>query len=107
VPRQVWVSGVDLQTKMGFYLNSTLNFTDRIPLNDANSAYANSYKLLNARIGYRKNFERIGLNIYTAGDNLLNQVYSLGNDINAVGNRFFNTAAPRNWQFGASLSLFL
>lgn len=107
VPRQVWVSGLDLQTKIGFYLNSTLNFTDRIPLNDANSVYANSYKLLNARIGYRKNFERIGLNIYTAGDNLLDEVYSLGNDINAVGNRFFNTAAPRNWQFGASLSLFL
>jgi iron complex outermembrane receptor protein len=107
VPRQVWVSGVDLQTKMGFYLNSTLNFTDRIPLNDANSTYANSYKLLNVRISYRKNFERIGLNIYTAGDNLLNEIYSLGNDINAVGNRYFNTAAPRNWQFGASLSLFL
>lgn len=107
VPRQVWVSGLDLQTKIGVYLNSTFNFTDRMPLNDANTIYANSYKLLNARIGFRKNFKRIGLNIYTAGDNLLNEVYSLGNDINAVGNRFFNSAMPRNWQFGASLSLFL
>ncbi len=107
VPRQVWVSGVDLQTKIGFYFNSTINFTDRIPLNDANNVYANSYKLLNGKLGFRKNFDKIGLNFYLAGDNLLNQVYSLGNDINTAGNRYFNTAAPRNWLFGGSLSLAL
>ena len=107
VPRQVWVSGVDLNTKVGFYLNSTFNFTDRIPLNDANTIFANSYHLLNGKIGFRKKFEQIDFNIYASGDNLLNQVYSLGNDINAAGNRYFNTAAPKNWQFGGSLSLFL
>ena len=57
----MWVSGIDLQTKMGFYVNSTLNFTDRIPLNDANNVYANSYKLLNGRLGFRKNFDKIGI----------------------------------------------
>ncbi len=107
VPRQVWVSGVDLNTKLGFYLNSTVNFTDKIPLNDANAVYANSYFLMNGKVGFRKNFERISLNIYTSGDNLLNQVYSLGNDINAASNRYFNTAPARNWQFGGSLRVYL
>ncbi len=107
VPRQVWVWGLDLQTKIGFYTNATLNFTDRIPLNDANLIYAKSYKLLQAKAGFRRDFGRIGLNIYVAGDNLLNETYSLGNDINAIGSRFYNTAMPRNWQMGASVRLAL
>jgi iron complex outermembrane receptor protein len=44
------------------------------------------------------------LQFYIGGDNLLNQSYSLGNDINAVGNRFFNPAAKRNGYIGFRIS---
>ncbi len=107
VPRNVWVSGFDMTTKPGFYLNSTINFTDRLPVNDANTVYANSYWLLNARVGYQKTFKPLAINLYVGGDNLLNQLYSLGNDLNPVGNRFFNPAPTRNWLFGGNVRVFL
>ena len=107
VPRHVWISGLDITSQPGFYLNSTINFTDRLPVNDANTVYANSYWLLNARVGYQKTFKPLALNIFVAGDNLLDKLYSLGNDLNPVGNRFFNPAPARNWQVGGNVRIFL
>ena len=43
------------------------------------------------------------LDIFIGADNLLNQVYSLGNDINAIGGRYFNAAAGRNYFAGIRL----
>lgn len=88
-----------------FYLNVTANYTDALPLNDANTAYASDYFLLGARVGYRsdpqKNFT---YEIFTGIDNALDKRYSLGNDLNAIGGRYYNTAAPRNFYFGIKLS---
>ena len=40
------------------------------------------------------------INFFVGADNLLNEVYSLGNDINAVGSRYFNPAPERNYYAG-------
>jgi iron complex outermembrane recepter protein len=101
VPGNTWVSGVDMQTRMGIYLHTSLNMVSAIPLNDANDAYADSYQLLQARIGYRKN----KFDFFFSVDNGLNQIYSLGNDINALGRRYYNTAAARNFMFGMKFGL--
>jgi len=37
--------------------------------------------------------------------NILNQKYSLGNDLNAVGGRYYNAAAPRNFYLGFNVKL--
>lgn len=105
-PQNVWITGFDLATKHGAYLNSTLNFTDKIWLNNANTFSANSYWLLAARMGYKIKFNHFGIDLYAGGDNLLNQIYSLGNDFNAVGNRFFNPAASRNLYAGINFLLY-
>jgi iron complex outermembrane recepter protein len=89
----------------GLYLNSTLNFVDKIPLNNANTVYADAYTILAARIGYLLNLKRLSADFYAGGDNLLDQKYSLGNDYNAVGNRFFNPAVTRNFYFGMNLEI--
>ena len=60
----------------------------KIYLNDANSAVAEAYQLLGARLGYRTTLKRkYKINLYAGADNLLDQDYSLGNDINAAANR--------------------
>jgi len=105
VPPHTFILGLDVRSKIGIYINSTFNFTDKIPLNDANSIDAKSYRLLIGKIGYRKTFKKIAIDMYVLGDNLLDETYSLGNDINALGNRFFNAAPPRNWQTGLSIQL--
>jgi len=97
----VVVAGLDITSKSGCYLNVTYNYTDKIALNDANSAYASSYNLLGGRIGYRKEIKKkTGVEIFAGADNLFDTKYSLGNDINAAAGRYYNVAPGRNYYAG-------
>ena len=91
-------TGLDLATKYGWLLNLNYYFSDKIPLNDANSEYAEAYHLLYAKIGFEKTIrEHLRLKLTVAGENLLDEKYSLGNDINAAAGRYYNAAAGRNY----------
>lgn len=106
VPPTVVVSGLDMMLKKGWYANISLNYTDHIPVNDGNTEFARDYKILSARIGKRFNawvFENI--EIFLGGDNLLDQKYSLGNDLNAAGGRYYNAAPGRNFYGGITVPL--
>jgi iron complex outermembrane receptor protein len=106
VPRGVVVSGIDLRVDKNFYLFGQHNYTSKIPLNDANSVYAGAYHLVHLKAGWRKNTPgKPSLNFFAGVDNLLNENYSLGNDLNAFGNRYFNAAPLRNFFGGVKLIL--
>ena len=105
VPKYINVSTLDIKTAIGFYLNANFNYTSSIPLTDANNVFANSYKLLQMKLGYQKTINKTAFNFYAGVDNLLNENYSLGNDLNAVGARYFNAAPKRNWFVGMNISL--
>ena len=80
------------------------NYTSSIPLNDANTTFADAYHLLQAKVSWEKPVgRRLALRLFVGADNLLDQQYSLGNDINAFGGRFFNAAAPRNFYGGMAI----
>lgn len=105
VPGQTILGGIDLDTRNGFYVQGTVNYTSRLPLNDANDQYADAYTLVQGRIGWkmaRKNGHTIDL--FLGIDNALNQAYSLGNDINAFGRRYYNPSATRNYYGGVRFS---
>lgn len=96
-------AGLDLNTKPGLYANISFFYSDRTPLNDANTDYASSYQLTSGRIGWRKAFTaHLSTDLYAGVDNLFDIEYSLGNDINAAGGRYFNTAAGVNYFGGLS-----
>ncbi|MGH2623875.1 MAG: TonB-dependent receptor domain-containing protein, partial [Sphingobacterium sp.] len=101
IPKWIIVSTVSTEFIKRFELNITHNFTSEIPLNDANSFYANKYHLIQAKASW---FHPVGkkhqIQLFLGVDNLLNQKYSLGNDINAMGNRFYNASLPRNFYTG-------
>ncbi len=104
VPRQTVIAGADISTRIGIYCNATYNYSDPVALNDANSAFATSYNLLGARLGFRKIFNRkFKVEIFTGADNLFDTKYSLGNDINAAAGRYFNAAPGRNYFVGIAL----
>jgi iron complex outermembrane receptor protein len=106
VAPNVLVSGIDLSLRKKFYTNITANYVDHTPLNDANTAFANEYFLLGARLGYKtKVHNNNGLEFFAGIDNALNKRYSLGNDLNAAGGRYYNAAAPRNFYAGIKFSL--
>lgn len=99
-------AGLDLFLKKHFYLQLTYFYSDRVALNDANTAYAGSYNLATGRVGYQAMLkQKLHLELYCGADNLFDTKYSLGNDINGFGGRFYNAAAGRNYFAGISLSL--
>ncbi len=105
VPTTV-VTGIDLQFKNKIYVRSTFNFTDRIPLNDANSEFASEYFLTGARIGYTYQAGAyLPIELWLGIDNAFDQKYSLGNDLNAAGGRYYNAAPTRNFYFGLKVSI--
>lgn len=97
----VVVAGLDVASKTGCYINITYNYTDKIALNDADSAYAASYNLLGARLGYKRDFSsKISAEIFAGVENTFDTKYSLGNDINAAAGRYYNAAPGRNYYAG-------
>ncbi len=104
VPANLLVTGIDLLFKKGVYMNITGSYNDRLPLNDANTDFAADYFLLGARIGYTLG-KKVPLELFTGVDNCLDQRYSLGNDLNAAGARYYNAAAGRNYWVGLAVRI--
>jgi iron complex outermembrane receptor protein len=101
VPSSVITILTDLEFNKGFYMNANYYGASSIYMNDANTAKAEPYHLLGSQLGWKKRInEKILLNIYAGADNILDEKYSLGNDINAAANRFYNAAPPRNYYAG-------
>jgi len=95
------VSRIDLRTAPGIYLNFTHQFTDKMPLNDANTVYQDSYNLVNLRFGWAKWIGKAWeIEVFGGVDNLLDESYSLGNDLNPFGGRYYQPAPTRNWYGG-------
>lgn len=105
VPGSTVVSDLLIRLPLRIDVYMMHNYTAAIPLNDANTAFADAYHLLQAKVSWEKFLgDKFALRFFAGADNLLNQQYSLGNDINAFGGRFFNAASPRNFYGGIAVS---
>ncbi len=103
VPKNTIAVLADLQFKKNIYFNSTYYYATKIFLDDANTVAADGYHILGCRVGWKPAIkDKVILNFYVGADNLLNETYSLGNDINAAGGRYYNAAAKRNFYAGVS-----
>lgn len=106
VAPQTIAAGADIRTQPGLFANLTYFYSDRIPLNDANTAYANAYHLIGLKLGHSLHLsEKARLELFVGVQNLLDETYSLGNDINAAGGRYYNVAAGRNYYGGFKIRL--
>lgn len=101
VPQDVVLTSVQVKLPENIYVFVQHNYTGRIALNDGNSLFAAHYNVLQAKAGWQLPIRsRLKMTLYAGADNILNEKYSLGDDLNAVGNRYFNAAAPRNYFAG-------
>lgn len=101
VSPHILVNRLDLRTRAGVYLNLTHQWVDEIPLNDANTVFQDPYHLMNARLGWKNTLGvKWDVEIYGGVDNLLDESYSLGNDLNAFGGRYYQPAPLRNYYGG-------
>lgn len=104
VPKTVLVSSIEVNMPMGLYAFAQHNYTSKISLNDANTASADAYHLGQLKAGWKKP-GTTKLEIYAGIDNLFNADYSLGNDLNAFGSRYFNPSPKRNYYFGIATNI--
>lgn len=93
-----------LRQAHGFYSSISHTFNDEIPLEDDNSVYSDAYQLVQAKMGWSgKILEKLNADLGIGIDNLLDEHYSRGFDINAFGSRYFQPAPERNWFVTLSL----
>lgn len=101
VPKNVIVTGLQLNLPKGVYIFSQHNYTSRLPLTDANTVYAGKYHLIQGKAGIKNiSIGKGSIEVYAGADNILNEKFSLGNDLNAAGNRYFNAAPTRSFYGG-------
>ena len=95
----------DVVTTSKIYSNITYTYTDKMPLNDANTFYAKAYNLMFVKVGMQHTIsKKIQANSFVSWMKSFNENYSLGNDLNADGNRFFNAAAMQTINAGVSIN---
>lgn len=98
VPRHISVTGITINFPYNLYLFGQYNYTAAISLNDANTVYAPEYHLVLLKGGWRYAYgNRLVAELCVGIDNLLQQSYSLGNDLNAAGGRYYNPAPGFNF----------
>jgi iron complex outermembrane receptor protein len=99
------VQTLDFRFAGNVYLNLTHQFTDEIPLNDANTVYQDPFNLVNLRMGFFEQIsKKLDMEIYFGLENLFDVDYSLGNDLNPFGGRFYQPAPSQNVYFGAKFN---
>ncbi|HET8854452.1 MAG TPA: TonB-dependent receptor, partial [Salinimicrobium sp.] len=105
VPDNTITGGIDLMIGSGFKFSAFHQYVGEIPLNDANSIYAEEYRLLNLKTSYSFDlFEGINLKIFGGLNNVLDEKYAASILPNAVG---FGGSDPRYYYPGKPLNYFL
>lgn len=102
VPRTTIITSMYVELPKGLYVYIQYNHTAEIPLDDANTAFASGYNLVQAKAGWNILIKQKTIGFYTGVDNILNEQYSLGNDLNAFAGRYYNAAPLRNFYAGIS-----
>ena len=105
VPDITFSSSAEINILKNYFSNLNFIHVGKVPLNDANAVFAKSYGLLQMKYGWRGKISGKQTELYALVDNLTNIDYSLGNDLNAFGGRFYNPSSKRNLQLGCKVDL--
>ena len=103
VPSYIFNAGIDF-SHFGFYGTINYSAVGRMPINDSNSLYSDSYSLTNLKIGFMSNLKKtLKLNIYLGLNNILDEHYASQILINATS---FNGSPPRYYYPGNPFNYF-
>ncbi len=110
VPDKQLNFGLDVNTKKGFSINMSYRIIGKIPMNDSNTKYSESYSLLDVKANYIfKLFKVLRTELNAGVNNALDEKYSASILPNAVGfgsaqPRYFYPGNPINYYGGFSIS---
>lgn len=112
VPEKQLNFGLDFYTKFGFTLNASYNYTGKIPMNDANTKYTDSFALLNFKTAYAFTIlKNLKTEVNAGVNNALNEKYAASILPNAVGfgglsPRYYYPGNPVNYYGGIAITYF-
>lgn len=89
---------VSVQFAGGFQWQFFHLYSDQLPLDDRNMVFQEARHILGTKIDWNYQLgNQWKINAGLGIENLTDLDYSLGNDLNAFGGRFYQTAPGRNW----------
>jgi iron complex outermembrane receptor protein len=104
VPRHLAITGAEAELAHRIYVFIQYQITSKIPLNDANTVYSKASHLVQIKLTWTTSmFGKFRSSFFAGVDNLLDWKYSLGYDLNAAGERYYNAAPGRNFYGGFSV----
>ncbi|MFY0482093.1 TonB-dependent receptor [Flavobacterium sp. PLA-1-15] len=104
VPANKANAGITFSTRIGLYLSADYQFVDKLPLNDANSVYSDSYKIINLKTGYNfKIFDGLTSKIAFGINNITEENYASMILVNATA---FGNATPRYYYPGLPVNYY-
>jgi iron complex outermembrane recepter protein len=110
VPANKINAGLIFNTRLGIYFNADYQFVDKVPMNDANSAFSDSYTIINLKTGYRfEILQNLTSHISAGINNVTNEKYASLILPNAVANgntapRYYYPGLPVNYYGTISLN---
>jgi len=110
VPANKINAGLIFNTRLGIYFNADYQFVDKVPMNDANSAFSDSYTIINLKTGYRfEILQNLTSHIAAGINNVTNEKYASLILPNAVANgntvpRYYYPGLPVNYYGTISLN---
>ncbi len=104
VANNTFTGGIDLNSRPGIFLHLTYYYSDKMPLDDANTSFAGAYQLVGGRIGYSTSIQKLYMTFFTGVNNAFNAKYSLGDDINAAAGRYYNAAPTASYFVGLTIN---
>jgi iron complex outermembrane receptor protein len=104
VPDKQLNFGLDINTKQGFSLNTSYRIVGRIPMNDSNTKYSDSYSMLDIKTTYFFTILKVLKTELNVGvNNALDEKYAASILPNAVG---FGTVPPRYYYPGNPVNFY-
>lgn len=104
VPKTQFLQQLTADLPAGINLQLSHQFQSELPLDDANTVYADAHHLMRAQLSWEHQWSAaLFSRAYLAVDNLTNRSYSLGYDTNAFGGRYYQPAAMRHAYTGIQL----
>ncbi|WP_375546625.1 TonB-dependent receptor PqqU [Erwinia pyrifoliae] len=104
IARNMGYASLQFAPESGWHAGADIRTMSQIQANDANRAQAPSYTIASLNGGYRFNWERWSLDLFSRVDNLFDRRYIGSVIVNEGNKRYFEPAPGRNWGGGATIS---
>lgn len=110
VPANTVNTGLTFNTNFGWYLSGDFRFVDKIPLNDSNENFADAYRTIDLKTGYRfEILKNLNANFAAGVNNATDEKYASLILPNAVTNgntppRFYYPGLPVNYYGSVSIA---